>query len=79
MAVGYLIFCQSPHDATGDCPVEQRVEIALDTDSFQSPWNLSVEDATQLTGAILLVWAVAWCYRMIIRIFNQSDEGVSNE
>ena len=39
--------------------------------------NLTAEQGSQIGGAILLVWALAFTFRMIIRAFNVDENGDS--
>lgn len=39
--------------------------------------NLTAEQGSQIGGAILLVWALAFTFRMIIRSFNVDENGDS--
>lgn len=36
----------------------------------QSPFALTTEQAAQIGGAILAVWAIAWCVRMLVRALD---------
>lgn len=38
-----------------------------------SPFRLSVADASLLSGAVLLIWALAWGFRMAIRVVREAD------
>lgn len=78
MSEGYLLYCREPHTSTGECPAGQLAEIKVDMDSFQSPWNLSIEEASQIGTAIVAVWAVAFAYRTVVRFLNQSDSEESS-
>lgn len=58
--------------ACGDaCTVTVVHELAL------PPLQLSLEDGAQISLAILLVWAVAWAFRQVIRLIQSTgtDEG----
>lgn len=45
--------------------------------SYSSFTDLSPSDAGQVALAIMLVWAVGWSFRMVIRAINSaSDSGV---
>lgn len=37
-------------------------------------WQLTPEQGLEIGGAILLVWAIAWGFRMVTRVINL-DEG----
>lgn len=43
-----------------------------------NPFNLTVEESYQVGGAVLLVWCVAWVFRMIARALNV-DSGAVRE
>ena len=38
--------------------------------------SFTVEDGAQIAGAILAVWAAAWCFRVLMRVLN--SDGVSS-
>lgn len=42
-------------------------------EASQSPLSLTVEQASQLGGAILLVWGVAYVFRVLARFLSQSE------
>ena len=44
-----------------------------------SPFNISVADALQLSGAIALVWAVAFVGRVSIKALNIDEKGDSKD
>jgi hypothetical protein len=39
-----------------------------------SPFNMTVEQASQIGVSIFLLWAAAWCIRTIVRMLNQSTQ-----
>lgn len=42
---------------------------------LSTPWqSLTAEDGAQIASAILLVWAAAWGFRVLIRFLKESDE-----
>lgn len=43
---------------------------------LDSPLNLSVEDGSQIAGAILAVWAIAWVARAIVRSLDVDGESL---
>lgn len=40
-----------------------------------SPWALTVEQGSQIGSAILVVWALAFAFRMVIRALNVDQNG----
>lgn len=44
--------------------------LASATEIGQSPFALTTEQGAQIGGAILLVWALAWVVRMLVRALN---------
>lgn len=42
-----------------------------------SPWFLTLEQGSQVGGAILLVWALAFAFRVVIRALNVDENGDS--
>lgn len=44
--------------------------LASATEIGQSPFALTTEQGAQIGGAILVVWAVAWVARVLIRALN---------
>lgn len=40
-----------------------------------SPWALTVEQGSQIGSAILVVWALAFVFRMVIRALNVDQNG----
>lgn len=44
------------------------------SDLMAGPWVLSEEQAVEITGAILMVWAVAWGVRVLIRALRFVDD-----
>ncbi len=44
-----------------------------------SPWNLTVEQAGQIGGAITLVWAIAWAWRLFAAMVHPSSQPQEKE
>lgn len=42
-----------------------------------SPWALTPEQGSQVGGAILAVWALAFVFRLVIRALNVDENGDS--
>lgn len=42
-----------------------------------SPWLLTVEQGSQVGSAILVVWALAFVFRVVIRSLNVDENGDS--
>lgn len=42
-----------------------------------SPWALTLEQGSQVGGAILLVWGLAFVFRVVIRALNVDENGDS--
>lgn len=42
-------------------------------EASQSPLSLTVEQATQIAGAILMVWGVAYVFRVLARFLSHSE------
>lgn len=42
-----------------------------------SPWSVTVEQGSQIGGAILLVWGLAFVFRVVIRALNVDENGDS--
>lgn len=43
------------------------------------PFDLSMEDAALISGAVLLVWTVAWGFRVLIRVLNVDSKTSTSE
>ncbi|AEV26905.1 hypothetical protein ACLSSQ_09155 [Azospira sp. APE16] len=39
-----------------------------------SPWNLTPEQGSQIGGAILVLWALAWVFRILAGMLNSSHQ-----
>lgn len=46
-------------------------------EAHASPWALTLEQGSQIGGAILAVWALAFVFRMVIRALNVDQIGDS--
>lgn len=46
-------------------------------EAHSSPWALTLEQGSQIGGAILAVWALAFVFRMVIRALNVDENGDS--
>lgn len=46
-------------------------------EAHSSPWALTLEQGSQVGGAILAVWALAFVFRMVIRALNVDQNGDS--
>lgn len=55
------------------CTVTVQHEISLPV------LDLSPAEAAQISSAILLVWAVAWAFRVLIQSIKTSDGNSTNE
>lgn len=68
----------SPDDCNEDYVIvtvsEYREWQSLKDGALQSPFVLDTESASQIGGAILLVWAVAFVTRLLLRALS-IDEG----
>ena len=40
--------------------------------------NLSVEEGAAISGAVLLVWAAGWAFRVLIQTLRDTDGNQSN-
>ncbi|MFE8645284.1 hypothetical protein ACFX58_09405 [Sphingomonas sp. NCPPB 2930] len=58
---------------TSACTVTLQVEITTPL------FNLSVEDGALITGAILVVWAVAYGFRAVLQVLNSGGNNPSEE
>ena len=58
-----------PCDTPGVLIVLDRVELAQ-----YSPFYMDVESASAIGGALLLAWAVAYCFRMVIKLLKPESE-----
>jgi len=72
---GYLVL-----DANSAPPNCQSVLLAqsdyldLQEAISNSIWNLSLAEGAQIAGAILLVWAVGYSFRLLIQFLKTTDE-----
>lgn len=46
-------------------------------EAMSSPWALTLEQGSQIGGAILLVWGLAFAFRVVIRALNVDENGDS--
>lgn len=46
-------------------------------EAHSSPWLLTLEQGSQIGGAILLVWGLAFVFRVVARSFNVDEKGDS--
>lgn len=46
-------------------------------EAASSPWSLTLEQGSQVGGAILAVWALAFVFRVVIRALNVDQNGDS--
>ena len=46
-------------------------------EASSSPWALTLEQGSQVGGSILLVWALAFAFRVVIRALNVDENGDS--
>lgn len=46
-------------------------------EAHSSPWALTLEQGSQVGGAILAVWALAFVFRVVIRALNVDQNGDS--
>lgn len=54
-------------ECTGTCTVTLRHEVSL------MPFDMTFDDGKQLAMAILLVWSVAWIYRVLENFLAEKD------
>jgi len=63
------------------CPAGQLVVVDPNqwaaVSSYTSFTDLSLAEAGQVAGAIMLVWAVGWAFRMLIKAVNSASEPIS--
>lgn len=45
--------------------------------ALNSPFSLTPEQGAQVGGAVLLVWAVAYVFRVLARVLNVDEKGDS--
>lgn len=43
------------------------------------PFQLDTEDGALIAGAVLAVWAIGWCARMLIRALNVDGDSSTSE
>lgn len=60
-------------DCPSTCTVTVQHEITLPV------LNLSPAEGAAISSAILLVWAVAWAFRVLIQTIKSSDGNPTNE
>lgn len=48
-------------------------------EAHSSPWALTLEQGSQVGGAILAVWALAFVFRVVIRSLNVDEQGDSTK
>ena len=60
-------------DCAAACTVTVVHELSL------PPLQIPVEDAAQIAGAVMVVWAAGWVIRMLIRTVNSGDSKVDTE
>jgi len=58
---------------TGECTVTVVHEIALPV------FDLSPAEGAQISGAVLLVWAVGWAFRAAIKALRTDGNSSTNE
>lgn len=46
-------------------------------EAASSPWALTPEQGSEIGGAVLLVWALAYVFRVLIRVLNVDENGDS--
>jgi hypothetical protein len=44
------------------------------TPTSSNPFDLSISEGSQVAGAILAIWAVAWSIKQIVRAINQDGD-----
>lgn len=54
----------------------QQYQQLLSGELGNNPWSLSPEQAAQIGGAILLVWAIAWVFRALSRILSTEEKEI---
>lgn len=42
-----------------------------------SPWSMTPEQGSEIAGAVLLIWALAYVFRVCIRALNVDENGDS--
>lgn len=46
-------------------------------EAASSPWSMTPEQGSEIGGAILLVWALAYVFRLLVRALNVDENGDS--
>ena len=46
-------------------------------EAASSPWSMTPEQGAEIGGAVLLVWAVAYVFRVVARSLNVDENGDS--
>lgn len=60
-------------ECVGSCMVTVRHELAFPL------LDLSTEDAAAISSAVLLVWVVGYCFRLLIRALNIDSGSITSE
>jgi len=46
-------------------------------EAASSPWSMTPEQGSEIGGAVLLVWALAYVFRVVARALNVDENGDS--
>ena len=46
-------------------------------EAASSPWSMTPEQGSEIGGAVLLVWALAYAFRVVARALNVDENGDS--
>lgn len=46
-------------------------------EAASSPWSMTPEQGAEIAGAVLVVWALAYAFRVVIRALNVDQQGDS--
>ena len=53
--------------------------VTLEHEIVVPPFNLTMEEAAEISLAILSVWALAWCIRQVVVFLRQSGASSTEE
>jgi len=70
IAIGYVSRVQPTECATTDYVLLTRAEVIQNA---TSPLRLTWYEAGQISGAILGIWALAWCIKQMARLIRETD------
>lgn len=46
-------------------------------EAASSPWSMTPEQGSEIGGAVLLVWGLAYVFRLLVRALNVDENGDS--